>query len=125
MSKSKRCARADSAGLRAVGNMGLDVEPIYSAEQIVVPPDLADVLKAYTKEVIRRQPDDILEFSVAYFANLVRPHRHESLYAASRVGCIYLALCHHAETVSLCPHTSLTQMLTRTHCRILLTWMTK
>ncbi len=39
--------------------------------QIVVPPDFADVLKAYTKEVIRRQPEDILEFSVAYFANLV------------------------------------------------------
>ena len=35
-----------------------------------MPPDFADVLKAYTKEVIRRQPEDILEFSVAYFANL-------------------------------------------------------
>jgi hypothetical protein len=32
-------------------------------EQIVVPVDLADILKAYTKEVIRRQPADLLEFS--------------------------------------------------------------
>lgn len=31
--------------------------------QIVVPVDLADVLKAYTKEVIRRHPKDLLEFS--------------------------------------------------------------
>lgn len=32
-------------------------------KQIVVPADLADILKAYTKEVIRRQPADLLEFS--------------------------------------------------------------
>lgn len=31
--------------------------------QIVVPVDLADILKAYTKEVIRRQPDNLVEFS--------------------------------------------------------------
>ena len=37
----------------------MDVEPIYMAEQIRVPPDLADILKAYTKEVIRRQPEDL------------------------------------------------------------------
>lgn len=48
----------------------MDVEPIYCAEQIVVPPDLADVLKAFTKEVIRRQPADLLEFSASYFAEL-------------------------------------------------------
>mmetsp|Transcript_38535 Transcript_38535/g.46578 ORF Transcript_38535/g.46578 Transcript_38535/m.46578 type:complete len:203 (+) Transcript_38535:287-895(+) len=48
----------------------MDLEPIYSAEQIVVPPDLADILKAYTKEVVRRQPEDLLEFSAIYFANL-------------------------------------------------------
>ena len=28
------------------------------------------MLKAYTKEVIRQQPDDILAFSSVYFANL-------------------------------------------------------
>jgi len=33
------------------------------AEQIVIPADLADILKAYTKEVIRRQPDNLVEFS--------------------------------------------------------------
>ena len=31
--------------------------------QIVVPLQLADVLKAYTKEIIRRQPEDLLDFS--------------------------------------------------------------
>jgi hypothetical protein len=48
----------------------MDVEPIYCAEQIVVPIDLADVLKAFTKEVIRRQPENLVEFSAKYFANL-------------------------------------------------------
>mmetsp|Transcript_10394 Transcript_10394/g.16618 ORF Transcript_10394/g.16618 Transcript_10394/m.16618 type:complete len:210 (-) Transcript_10394:191-820(-) len=48
----------------------MDLEPIYCAEQISVPPDLADILKAYTKEVVRRQPEDMLEFSAIYFANL-------------------------------------------------------
>ena len=50
------------------GNM--DVEPLYCAEQINVPPELADVLKAYTKEVVRRQPHDLYEFSAKYFAEL-------------------------------------------------------
>lgn len=31
--------------------------------QIVVPIDLGDILKAYTKEVIRRQPQDLVDFS--------------------------------------------------------------
>lgn len=48
----------------------MDLEPIYCAEQISVPPDLADILKAYTKEVVRRQPEDMYEFSAIYFANL-------------------------------------------------------
>jgi hypothetical protein len=31
--------------------------------QIHVPADLGDVLKAFTKEVIRRQPADLVQFS--------------------------------------------------------------
>ena len=57
----------------------MDLEPIYCAEQISVPPDLADILKAYTKEVVRRQPEDMYEFSAIYFANLAGPsHRFYS-----------------------------------------------
>ncbi|KAG2433423.1 hypothetical protein HXX76_008481 [Chlamydomonas incerta] len=48
----------------------MDVEPIFCAEQIVIPHNLADILKAYTKEVIRRQPTDIIAFSAKYFTNL-------------------------------------------------------
>lgn len=51
-------------------SFSMDVEPIYCAEQIVVPVDLADVLKAFTKEVIRRQPEDLVDFGAKYFANL-------------------------------------------------------
>ncbi|KAK9861680.1 hypothetical protein WJX84_005941 [Apatococcus fuscideae] len=46
------------------------VAPLYSAEQIQVPAQLPDVLKAFTKEVIKRQPVDILRFSATYFADL-------------------------------------------------------
>jgi hypothetical protein len=40
----------------------------------VVPPDLADILKAYTKEIIRRNPADLLEFSARYAR--AGPHSH-------------------------------------------------
>lgn len=39
---------------------------IYSAEQIVVPPELPHLLKAFTKEVIRHHPPDIVSFSREY-----------------------------------------------------------
>ncbi|KAG1665780.1 hypothetical protein FOA52_002875 [Chlamydomonas sp. UWO 241] len=74
----------------------MDVEPIYCAEQIVVPVDLADVLKAFTKEVIRRQPDDLVEFGAKYFANLADvassaeeapvPTREQLAHVLSRAG---------------------------------------
>ena len=51
--------------------MPLDNDPIYCAEQIVIPPDLGDILKAYAKEVIRNEPEDIFEFSAKYFAQFV------------------------------------------------------
>lgn len=51
--------------------MPLDHDPIYCAEQIVIPPDLGDILKAYAKEVIRNEPEDIYEFSAKYFAQFV------------------------------------------------------
>lgn len=82
----------------------MDLEPIYCAEQVTsnnshdawqvfcrcrlchlvaklqicVPPELSEVLKAYTKEVIRRQPEDLVEFSAYYFANLanILPETH-------------------------------------------------
>ena len=60
-------ARADTMP-KVAGTM--DLEPIYCAEQIQVPPELAGILKAYTKEVVRRQPEDIYEFSAIYFSNL-------------------------------------------------------
>eukprot|EP00741_Cyanophora_paradoxa_P013114 tig00020675_g12667.t1 len=51
---------------------GLDVgaDRIYCAEQIVIPQDLGDILKAYSKAVIRQAPEDLLSFSRDYFANL-------------------------------------------------------
>ena len=39
------------------------MDAIYSAEQIEVPVALPSILKAYTKEVIRNNPEDIPAFS--------------------------------------------------------------
>merc|ERR1711966_108458 len=54
----------------ASARMTLDTEPMYCAEQINIPENLGEVLKAYAKEVIRQNPDDIYEFSARYFAQL-------------------------------------------------------
>ena len=40
-------------------------EPIYTAEQIKIPPDLPDILKDFTKAAIKTQPSDLLEWSAA------------------------------------------------------------
>mmetsp|Transcript_76551 Transcript_76551/g.206242 ORF Transcript_76551/g.206242 Transcript_76551/m.206242 type:complete len:217 (-) Transcript_76551:263-913(-) len=45
-------------------------EPMYCAEQINIPENLGEILKAYSKEVIRQQPENIYEFSARYFAQL-------------------------------------------------------
>jgi hypothetical protein len=50
--------------------MVLDTEPMYCAEQITIPENLGEILKAYAKEVIRQRPEDIYEFSARYFAQL-------------------------------------------------------
>lgn len=40
-----------------------DVEPLYCAEQIKVPQGLPEILREWTKEVIRAHPNDINAFS--------------------------------------------------------------
>ena len=40
---------------------------IFSADQIVVPPELPNILKDYSKEVIRENPADLVAFSKEYF----------------------------------------------------------
>ena len=44
---------------------------VYCAEQINIPDNLGEVLKAYAKEVIRQQPENIYEFSARYFAQVL------------------------------------------------------
>ena len=44
----------------------MDAEPLYSAEQIKVPAVLPDVLKQWTKAVIRENPSDVVGFSAEY-----------------------------------------------------------
>lgn len=53
--------------------MTLETEPMYCAEQINIPDNLGEILKAYAKEVIRQQPGNIYEFSARYFAQVRLP----------------------------------------------------
>jgi Ca2+-binding EF-hand superfamily protein len=46
----------------------MDTDVLYSAEQIRIPSDLAAVLKAYTKEIMRVHPHDVARYSANYFA---------------------------------------------------------
>ncbi|KAI8593415.1 hypothetical protein BDZ88DRAFT_404602 [Geranomyces variabilis] len=47
-------------------------DTLYTAEQIRIPPDLPDILKNYTKHIIRTQPGNILKESVEYFGRLAK-----------------------------------------------------
>ncbi|GBF88411.1 hypothetical protein Rsub_01123 [Raphidocelis subcapitata] len=60
----------------------MDVEPIYCAEQIVVPAGLDEVLKNFTKEAVRRQPQDLLAFAAKYFADAAALQRSISAVEA-------------------------------------------
>jgi hypothetical protein len=58
--------------------MTLDTEPMYCAEQINIPDNLGEILKAYAKEVIRQQPGNIYEFSARYFAQVCSQHGNKT-----------------------------------------------
>ncbi|EQC34123.1 hypothetical protein SDRG_08332 [Saprolegnia diclina VS20] len=45
----------------------MDVNRIFSAEQIAVPVELPLILKEWTKDVIRASPADIIAFSLHWF----------------------------------------------------------
>lgn len=45
----------------------MDIDRIFTADQIQVHPDLPVVIKDYSKAVIRANPPDILQFSLEYF----------------------------------------------------------
>jgi hypothetical protein len=52
----------------------MEVERIFSAEQIAVHPDLAKIIREYTKAVIRKAPigtDEIIDMSLDYFKKKV------------------------------------------------------
>ena len=44
---------------------------IFCAEQIEVPPELPNILKKYSKAVIKENPSDIIDFSRKYFEQLL------------------------------------------------------
>lgn len=69
----------------------MDVERIFCAEQIEVPPDLARILREFTKAVIKENPDDVVEFSWRYFKAKVEEKEKADLKAFTE------ELAHHRE----------------------------
>ncbi|KAJ3092516.1 Ropporin-1-like protein [Quaeritorhiza haematococci] len=53
-------------------------EALYCSEQIHIPPELPEILKNYTKHIIRTQPTDILSSSAEYFTRLARQKTSEN-----------------------------------------------
>jgi hypothetical protein len=45
----------------------MESEPLYCAEQINIPEELGEVIRDFTKEVIRAQPEDVIVFGAEYF----------------------------------------------------------
>lgn len=50
---------------------------IFEADQIQVHADLPGILKAYSKEVIRQAPDDVVLFSRVYFENILKAQGYD------------------------------------------------
>jgi hypothetical protein len=57
----------------------MEIEKIFSADQIKIHPELAQILREYTKAVIRANPDDILEFSWSYFRSKIEENDAKKL----------------------------------------------
>ena len=49
----------------------MDIDRIFTADQIAVNPDLPGIIMEYAKAVIRANPEDLLEFSLKYFEDEV------------------------------------------------------
>ena len=56
----------------------MDIDRIFTADQISVPPNLPQIIKDYSKAVIRANPDNLLEFSLKYFQEQVAKGQHKS-----------------------------------------------
>ena len=48
---------------------------IFSADQIEVPEELPEILKDFSKEVIRNNPADLIKFSREYFEQKAAEHK--------------------------------------------------
>lgn len=58
---------------------------IFSADQIVVPDELPQILKDFSKEVIRQNPNDVVQFSKEYF-EMKHKVQQEELKAKAATG---------------------------------------
>lgn len=64
---------------------------IFCAEQIEVPPELPDILKNYSKAVIRNNPgsaDDIVAFSRKYFEDILEERNKSKAESDQKIDTI-------------------------------------
>ena len=66
----------------------MDIGSQRAVQSIVVLPELQDVLKEYTKSVLRDKPTDVLEYSRDWFMSKMQSERMGMHIAACRLGCM-------------------------------------
>lgn len=76
--------------------MPIASNPIYSVEQIKIPQELPDVMKEYSKFIIRQQPNDIMAASADYFNQLLksRQDKNRKGVSESQLEILYLKVGH-------------------------------
>ena len=50
-------------------------DPIYTAQQINIPPELPEILKQFTKAAIKTQPSDLVLFAAQFVSILQKFYR--------------------------------------------------
>ena len=58
---------------------------IFSAEQIVVPDDFPGILKNFTKEVVRNNPDNIYTYARSYFESILNARGYFDKHARDKI----------------------------------------
>ena len=58
-------------------------------KDFAVPKDFPSVLKAFTREVLRSQPDNIYEFGASYFTEVLAERSAYFRSSTHRNGCCY------------------------------------
>ena len=64
-------------------------------KKFALPEDFMEILENYSREVLRDQPIDIVEFSYLYFKALEEVSRHTSIYELDFENVFFITVGNH------------------------------